>query len=73
MLEKISMLPIAAYLAFTGFVRSFRKDDRGLSGVVVAILLILVAVLAVLIIWTSLGDWLRDLWDRITNKAAEVR
>lgn len=47
MLEKISQLPMLAYFAVTGFVRDLKKDERGLSGVVVAVLLILVAVLAV--------------------------
>ena len=37
-----------------------------LSGVVVAILLILVAVLAVVLIWTFLGDYLQEVFDRIT-------
>lgn len=43
-----------------------RKDERGLSGVVVAILLILVAVLAVVLIWQFLGEYLQDVFDRIT-------
>ena len=47
MLEKISQLPMLAYFAVTGFIRDLKKDERGLSGVVVAVLLILVAVLAV--------------------------
>jgi len=54
-----------AYIAVTGFVRDFRNDERGLSGVVVAILLILVAVLAIVAIWGWLSGWLGELWDRI--------
>lgn len=50
----------------TAAVRSFKADERGLSGVVVAILLILVAVLAVVIIWGFLSGYLQDLWDQIT-------
>lgn len=42
-----------------------KKDEQGLSGVVVAVLLILVAVLAVLIIWGSLSGYLEELWDQI--------
>ena len=51
-------------------VAELKRDERGLSGVVVAILLILVAVLAVVLIWTFLGDYLQEVFDRIT--AAET-
>ena len=44
-----------------------KKDERGLSGVVVAVLLILVAVLAVVLLWDKLSDYLGDLFDRITK------
>lgn len=46
--------------------RELRKDERGLSGVVVAILLILVAVLAVVLIWKFLGNYLQGVFERIT-------
>ena len=72
MINKITMLPLAAYLAYTGFIDDFRKDDRGLSGVVVAVLLILVAVLAIVLIWVFLRDWLNELWDRITGQAGRI-
>ena len=72
MYKKISMLSIAAYLAFTGFINGLKKDERGLSGVVVAVLLILVAVLAIVLIWLLLGDWLQELWDRITGQAGSL-
>ena len=67
MLQKLRSLPLAAYLAVTGFVQDFKKDERGLSGVVVAVLLILVAVLAVVLIWGFLEGWLIELWERIIN------
>jgi len=49
---------------------TLKCDERGLSGVVVAILLILVAVLAIVLIWSLLGDWLQELWERITGSAS---
>ena len=72
MLQAISFFPLAAYLAFTGFISSFKKDERGLSGVVVAVLLILVAVLAIVAIWVFLGKWLGDLWLQITGEATKI-
>lgn len=45
-----------------------KSDERGLSGVVVAVLLILVAVLAVVLLWGLLGEYIKeDLWPRITG------
>ena len=61
-------LPLAMCLSLAGFGRKFQKDERGLSGVVVAVMLILVAVLAVAIIWSALSGWLTTLWERITSE-----
>lgn len=72
MWQRLSTLPLMAYLAFTGFVKDFKKDERGLSGVVVTVLLILVAVLVVLLIWGWLSGWLEELWERITGTAEEI-
>lgn len=48
-------------------VAELKSDERGLSGVVVAILLILVAVLAVVLIWQFLGEYLQGVFERITK------
>ena len=72
MLQKISNFTLSAYLSITGAIRSFKEDELGLSGVVVAILLILVAVLAVVLIWTFLGEWLKELWDRVTESGDQI-
>ena len=72
MWQKISALPIMAYLAFSGLVQDLKKDERGLSGVVVAVLLILVAVLAVILIWSLLGEQIETWWSEITDRASEL-
>ena len=72
MWQKISELFCKAHLATIGPVRTFKNDERGLSGVVVAILLILVAVLAIVLIWGFLNNWLIDLWQQITGKVSEI-
>lgn len=46
------------------------EDERGLSGVVVAVLLILVAVLAIALLWDYLGKWIEQMWQNITQKSA---
>lgn len=70
MMQKISALPFMAYLAMSGFFRNLKRDERGLSGVVVAILLILIAVLAIVMIWGFLSGWLGELWQRIIGETA---
>ena len=72
MRQKISALSLAACLAISGFFEGIKKDERGLSGVVVAILLILIAVLAIVLIWGFLSGWLAELWERITGEAASI-
>lgn len=56
-----------AYLGVTGTVRDLKEDQRGLSGVVVAVLLILIAVLAVSAIWAALGTQLQTWWGDVTG------
>ncbi|MDR0491519.1 MAG: hypothetical protein LBH28_09790 [Oscillospiraceae bacterium] len=72
MLKSISSYPLLAYLAITGLVRRLKKDEKGLSGVVVAILLILIAVLAIVLIWGFLSGWLAELWERIVGEANSI-
>ena len=72
MWRRISEFFYRAPLMITGSARAFKKDERGLSGVVVAILLILVAVLAIVLIWTFLNDMIRDLWNQIVGNANTI-
>ena len=71
-MQKISKLPMLAHKSIYGFIGTLKEDQRGLSGVVVAILLILVAVLAVVLIWGFLSGWLQDLWEQITGQAGMI-
>ena len=67
MLKKLNDLSISAYVKTTNFINGLKNDERGLSGVVVAVLLILVAVLAIVMLWGSLSEWLGELWEKIIN------
>ena len=73
MWQKCNDLVRCAYLAGAGLVRDLRRDERGLSGIVVAVLLILIAVLAVVALWGSMSGWLSDLWDQITGAASGIQ
>jgi flagellin-like protein len=72
MRSKIKTLPLAAYIAIAGFFQGLKKDERGLSGIVVTILLILVAILAVVLFWGLLGDLIQSLWAKITGAADQI-
>ena len=72
-MDKLNRLTVAFYLGMASFVQDLKNDERGLSGVVVAVLLILVAVLAVTMIWGLLNGWLQQLWDTITGRAGEIQ
>ena len=50
MWSKLNHLSIAVYTRAASFVQDLKNDERGLSGVVVAVLLILVAVLAIVML-----------------------
>ena len=73
MFQKLNRLTTAAYLRMTPFVQELKRDERGLSGIVVAVLLILVAVLAVTLVWGFLSGWLEQLWSNIMGKANEIQ
>ncbi len=72
MLNRLNDLSVKGYLKVKSFFRDLNNDERGLSGVVVAVLLILVAVLAIVLIWGALSGWLKELWDKITGAAVDI-
>lgn len=72
MLQKMDMLIEIGKLKAKRAIQSFMRDERGLSGVVVAVLLILVAVLAVVLLWEYLGKWIEDMWRKITDNAGDL-
>ena len=69
MLTKLSSVPLNVCIALKNLAYDLKNDTRGISGVVVAILLILVAVLAIVLIWGFLSGWLQELWTRIVGDA----
>jgi flagellin-like protein len=72
MLQKFSDLTLAAYVKVTNFIDQFKKDERGLSGVVVAVLLILIAVLLIAFIWGPLSGMVQEWWATITEQSDAI-
>ena len=50
--------------------RELWTDERGISDIVAAVLLILVAVLGIAALWALLGQFIQDKWDEIVGKSA---
>lgn len=80
MLHQLNRLSTAVYVKAVllaqnvgAELRELKEDQRGLSGVVVAVLLILVAVLAVVLLWGQLKEWLETMWTTITGKASTIQ
>ena len=71
MMQKLSEMALAAYLSVTGFFCGLKNDERGVSGVVVAVMLILVAVLAVALLWLLLGEQIATWWTELIEGAAD--
>lgn len=46
-------------------VESFKNDERGVDGIVVAIILILVVVLLAAIFWDSISALFKSIWEKI--------
>ena len=72
MWNRIIGIPRRLCHSLSVFTQALKNDERGLSGVVVAILLILVAVLAIVLIWGFLSGWLQELWEQITGRAGGI-
>lgn len=68
MVGMLDDLFISAKVRWSHFVEDFKNDESGLSGVVVAVLLILISVLAVAAIWTALGDQLKTWWNDVSGQ-----
>lgn len=73
MMKAINRWLTGLYLGVTGFAQDLKNDERGLSGVVVAVLLILVAVLAIAMLWGLLHDQIDTWWTNITNNANKIK
>lgn len=72
MLKKLNAWLTGAYIKGKMAVEEFKNDEQGLSGVVVAVLLILVAVLAIVALWGSLSGWLTEMWEKITGAGGGI-
>jgi flagellin-like protein len=72
-MDKLNELYLTAYLTVSSYARKIKKefleDERGLSGIVVAVMLCLVAVVAAIAFWKSLSTYITNMWLKITQQS----
>lgn len=68
MVGMLDDLFISAKVRWSHFVEDFKNDESGLSGVVVAVLLVVISVLAVFALWTALNGKLQTWWNQVAGK-----
>lgn len=71
MVGMLNDLFIAASVRWSHFVEDFKNDENGLSGVVVAVLLVVISVIAVVGIWSALNGQLETWWNNVTGSSIE--
>ena len=71
MVGMLNDLFIAASVRWSHFVEDFINDECGLSGVVVAVLLVVISVIAVVGIWSALNGQLETWWNNVTGSSIE--
>ena len=52
---------------------SLKNDERGVSPLVITVLIILVGVLLVAIFWKYIKEWFEDIWTRITDQTDTIK
>lgn len=64
---------IMAQLKAQRFVQDLREDNRGVSGIVAAVILVLIALLLAALFWDKLQQWFNSTWSHITNTTNEIQ
>lgn len=69
MRTSIDRLCIGAQLRVRRFIQEM-KEESGVSGIVAAVILVLLAVLLASMFWDSLKQLVHNLWTSVTNNAS---
>lgn len=69
----ISSKIIMAQIKAKRFVKNLKDDNRGVSGIVAAVILVLIALLLAALFWGRLQEWFNSTWGNITNTTNEIQ
>lgn len=72
MQKQMNKWMISIYCAVSSFVQELKDDERGISGAVVAVLLVVVAIAAVAIIWTWMSGFLQPTLESMNGEASKI-
>lgn len=72
MLEKAKLLPYMAYYRVKWGMEEFKKDDHALSGIVVAVVLSLVAIVVAITFREQIVTFVETTWKKITTKSDTI-
>lgn len=72
MLKALDHGYIRAKIWLSNLKDDFTSDERGVSGIVATVILVLLAVLLAAIFWKNVQDLVTSLWTKVTNKANEL-
>lgn len=64
---------IGAKLRINNAVKEFAADNRGVSGIVAAVILVLIALLLAALFWGKLQEWFNTTWGNVTNTTNEIK
>lgn len=74
MKKKMTKLAIKAQCFLASLMDgSLKQDERGVSPLVITVLIILVGVLLVAIFWKYIQEWFEDIWTRITQQTDSIK
>ena len=65
MVEKIRYGVLFGIVTAQDFIRDFKNDEKGVSGVVVTVLLLLLAIILIAIFWDGINALVTNLWNQI--------
>lgn len=71
MLEKLTMLPYMAYYRVKWGIEAFKEDDHAISGMVVAVILVVIAVVLAIAFQNQLKGFVDGIWTQIGAKGKE--
>lgn len=64
------------YIYVTSWLRQakeeFMSDERGVSGIVAAVILVLIAVVLAAVFWTNINEMVTGWWSTITEKGSTI-
>ncbi|MBE5909898.1 MAG: hypothetical protein E7276_01930 [Pseudobutyrivibrio sp.] len=64
---------IGAKIKMNNAVKAFKEDNRGVSGIVAAVILVLIAVLLAALFWGKLQEWFNSTWGNVTETTNEIK